>query len=86
MAKLIKKDAGFRQYGLAGQEHYTACFIQTRFGYSFFRNLIGSGTLLKTHRKEFAGLLLNLRSNGYRFVKNYCGRFSNPVDFLKFVA
>jgi hypothetical protein len=33
-----------------------------------------------------AGLIKNLRFNGYRFVKNYCGRFSNPVDFVKFVA
>lgn len=86
MAKLIKKDAGIRQYGLTRQEHYTCCFIQSKFGYSFFRNLIGSDKTMANHRKELAALLSNLRSNDYRFVKNYCGRFSNPVDFAKFVA
>lgn len=86
MAKLIKKEVGVRQYGLTGQEHYTACSIQTRFGYSFFQNLIGGNQLLKNHRKELAERLKNLRSNGYRFVKKYCGRFSNPVDFARFVS
>ena len=85
MAKLIKKDAGIAQYGLQKKEHYTACFLKTKFGYSFFRNLIGSNGLLKSNRKELSLLLLNLRSNQYRFLKQYCGKFNNPVDFLVWV-
>ena len=85
MAKLIKKDAGFRSYGLCQAEKYTCYFLKTKFGYSFFRNLIGQNGLLKEHRKDLARLLLNIRSNQYRFLKQYCGKFNNPVDFLTWV-
>ncbi len=78
-----------KSFGFNSRGFYTPYYMKIKNKEYFIINLI-ERTLFapkqdKQQRTEAAERLLNLRKNGYKFLKFYCPVADNPLDFLNFI-
>lgn len=87
--EIIKKPSYRKSYGLNSQGDFTPYYFKNKGKMFFIRNLVTGITDLykkdKRQRDEMAKVLRNLRENNYKFICFYCGQFTNPFDFIKWV-
>jgi hypothetical protein len=85
---LVKDDLGIKDFGFTSKGHYTSYSFTVDGVYYFISNLIehtGDKYHDNSSRREMAERLLNLRSNNYKFMKFYGGKFDNPIDFIQWI-